>query len=53
MGGENRSAIVVPEGITNVDGCCLRKAKRETKQTTQVKTPNLKYVLLVFMILEI
>jgi len=45
--------MVVPKGITKVEGCCFRKANKQTKHITQVKTPSLKYVLFVFMILEI
>ena len=52
-GGEKRATIVVPEGVTKADGCCLRKANKQPKHITQVKIPSLKYVLFSLIWLKI
>jgi len=44
---------VFPEGMTKIDDCCFLKAKREIKQTIKDKTPILKYVLFLTIILKI
>ena len=53
VGVVKRVATVFPVGISNVESCCLRKAKTEIKHAKQVKMPSLKYVVFTIMILKI